>query len=193
MPEEGIACTAPAATAAGLPAHTLLHCPTATSCCVAYLLPTLIALRPCHPCRLCMLRSPFGEKSESQVLQALLAWSEGDAAMAAAAIIPQYSRKLQGLLQSMLQVRGCDRAQCAGANASTHGSFKPCGRCDSLPELLSTPYSPLQGFSPFHPHAAAQAGGPPHRQPDPGAPRHSRAPSPPAGAAASGRVRAAVG
>lgn len=52
-----------------------------------------------------MLRSPFGNKSEAQVLQALLAWSQGDAAMAAAAAIPQYSRELQGLLQSMLQVR----------------------------------------------------------------------------------------
>ncbi len=54
-----------------------------------------------------MLRSPYGDKSESQVLQVLLKWSQGDAAMAAAAVIPQYSRELQGLLQSMLQVRAC--------------------------------------------------------------------------------------
>jgi NIMA (never in mitosis gene a)-related kinase len=52
---------------------------------------------------LCMLRSPFGNKNEPEVLHALLAWSPGDAAMAAAAIIPQYSQELQGLLKSMLQ------------------------------------------------------------------------------------------
>lgn len=111
-----------------------------------------------------MLRSPFGEKSESQVLQALLAWSEGDAAMAAAASIPQYSRELQGLLQSMLQVRGRARAQCARSFALTNSCCETCGSVwHHCLNCFRHRCSPLQGFSPFHLQTAAQAGGAPHR------------------------------
>lgn len=140
-----------------------------------------------------MLRSPFGNKSEAQVLQALLAWSQGDAAMAAAAAIPQYSRELQGLLQSMLQVRAAVE-HWVGLLSDSGWTTALCYcyfyTSTAWPCLLpfQRPASRLPAHCP-----AAGARGPPHRRPDPGPPRHARAAGTPAGAANRRRVRAALG
>lgn len=55
---------------------------------------------------LCELRSPFGigVATEASVEARLRGWGAADAAVAAAALFPRYSRELQGLVERMLQV-----------------------------------------------------------------------------------------